>query len=72
MSRFPSFPTLDLTAFDLSKLPRIELPKLPKIDLPKLDLRKVDDRVIDVVKNAAYLTVGLAVTAAQRVTKIAA
>lgn len=79
MIRFPSFPQIDLTSFDLNKIRSIELPKfdlpkfdLPAFDLPTFDLAKVDDRIVDVAKNAAYLTVGLAAAAVQRIAKLAA
>lgn len=58
MTRLPSFPTIDLTSFDLSKL--------RSIDLPTFDLAGLDDKVVDTVKNAAYLTVGLGVAALER------
>lgn len=68
MIRFPSFPQIDLTSFDLNKIRSIEL---PKFDLPTFDLAKVDDRIVDVAKNAAYLSVGLAAAAVQRIAKLA-
>jgi hypothetical protein len=87
MTRLPSFPKIDLTSFDLNKLRSIELPKfdlpkfelpfdLPKFDLPfqlpSVDLPKVDDKVIETAKNAAYFTVGLAAAAVERISKLAA
>jgi hypothetical protein len=63
MTRFPSFPKIDLTSFDLSKLPSIDL---PKFDVPKVDFTELDDKVVATVKNAAYLTVGFGVAALER------
>jgi hypothetical protein len=83
MTRLPSFPKFDLTSFDLNKLrsielpfdlPKFDLPKfdLPKFDLPVIDIAKMDDRVVETAKNAAYFTVGLAAAAVQRIAKLAA
>jgi hypothetical protein len=65
----------DLPKFDLPKfdLP-FDLPKfdLPKFDIPVIDIAKMDDRVVETAKNAAYFTVGLAAAAVQRIAKLAA
>lgn len=63
MTRLPSFPTIDLTSFDLGQLRGLELPKL---DLPAVELGDIDDKVVATVKNAAYLTVGVGVAAFER------
>jgi hypothetical protein len=82
MPRLPSFPKVDLTSFDLNKLrsielPKFDLPKFPTFDfstfgLPVIDIAKVDDKVVETAKNAAYFTVGLAAAAVQRIAKLAA
>ena len=68
------FPRFDLTKFDLSKvdfskLPKIEMPKIemPKMEMPKMEMPKVDaDRVANAAKDAAYIGVGVAVLAFQK------
>ena len=50
------FPKFDLSKLDLSKL------ELPKFDLPKVDT----DALVGAVKDAAYITVGLAALALQK------
>jgi hypothetical protein len=42
------------------------LPSLPTIDVRSLDLTELDDKVVAALKTAAYLTVGLGVTAFER------
>lgn len=61
--KLPDFPKFDLSKFDLSKfnLSKFELPNLPEFDLPKLD-----DNVTAALRDAAYITVGLGVTAVER------
>lgn len=54
---FSAFPALDFSKLDLTKLP-----KLPQIDVPKIDT----DAVLNAVKDAGYITVGLAVLTAQK------
>jgi hypothetical protein len=78
----PNLPNFDLPKFDLPKfdLPKFDLPKLdlskfdvtkldlPKFDLPTFDVPEIDvDRVAGVVRDAAYVGIGLAVLAVQRV-----
>lgn len=55
----PRFPNVDLSNFDLSKLPKFEL---PNIDLPAIDT----DAITKVIKDVAYVTVGLAVLVVQK------
>lgn len=56
---FASFPSVDFSKLDLSKLnlSGLTLPTLPNVDA---------DAVIGAVKDAGYITVGLAVLAAQK------
>jgi len=63
--KLPDFPKFDLSKFEL---PKFDLPKfdLSKIDLPKFDLPKLDDNVTAALRDAAYITVGLGVTAVER------
>lgn len=63
MSRLPSFPTIDLTSFDLGKLRSLEL---PTFGLPAVEFGDIDEKVVATVKNAAYLTVGVGVAAVER------
>jgi hypothetical protein len=73
----PNLPKFDLPKFDLPKLDlskfdvtKLDLPKfdLPKLDLPTFDVPEIDvDRVAGVVRDAAYVGIGLAVLAVQRV-----
>jgi hypothetical protein len=73
---FPSFPSFDLSDFDLSQvdLPKFDLPKidLAKFDLPKIDLANVDlpqvdtERVAGIARDAAYVGIGLGVLAVQQ------
>jgi hypothetical protein len=71
----PNLPKFDLPKFDLSKfdVTKLDLPSLPTfglptVDLPNIDLPQIDlDRVAGVVRDAAYVGVGLAVLAVQRV-----
>lgn len=53
-SRIPSFPSIDFSQLDLAKFAR---PTLPNVDT---------DAVVGAVKDAGYITVGLAVLAAQK------
>ncbi|MCU1390037.1 MAG: hypothetical protein JWL72_3375 [Ilumatobacteraceae bacterium] len=52
--KFPTFPSIDFSALDLGKLPQIEI---PRVDVAA---------VTGAVKDAGYITVGLAVLAAQK------
>jgi hypothetical protein len=62
--KFPTFPSIDFSKLDLDKLTKIEL---PSIDLPTIDLPKIDTAAItSAVKDAGYITVGLAVLAVQK------
>jgi hypothetical protein len=73
----PSFASPDLFHLDFSKLelPKFDLPKfdLPKFDLPSVDLPSVElpDAALFVgfVRDAAYITVGLAVLGVQEARK---
>lgn len=58
MTRLPSLPRIDLTSFDLSKL--------PSVDLPRVELGDLDDKVVATAKQAAYLTIGLGVATIER------
>ena len=63
------FPRFDLTKFDLSKVDFSKLPKIemPKMEMPKMEMPKVDaDRVANAAKDAAYIGVGAAVLAFQK------
>jgi hypothetical protein len=56
-----TFPNIDLTKFDLSKF------DFAKFDLPKIDLPDFDaDRVANLARDAAYITVGFGVLAFQK------
>lgn len=58
----PTFPSFDLSSFDLSKI------NLPKINLPKIDTPDIDtEAVANIARDAAYVVVGIAVVALQRV-----
>jgi hypothetical protein len=52
----PSFPKIDLTRFELPKLPNVQ-----EIDLP------TPEQIVDCARNAVYMGVGLVVTTAERV-----
>ena len=58
----PSFPGLDFSKLDLSKLPSFDMPKLPTIDMPQLDT----EALANAAKDAAYVTIGLGVMAFQK------
>src|SRR6476646_3958614 len=61
---FTSFPSVDFSKLDLSKLDlsKLDLSKFSRPTLPNVDA----DAVIGAVKDAGYITVGLAVLAAQK------
>jgi hypothetical protein len=74
MFQIPEFPSFDFSALDLDAVrnspigKRIAAIDFPKIDLPAFDLPKIDaDKVTAVIRDAAYLTVGLGVAAVQQV-----
>ena len=52
----PNFPKIDLTKFELPKLPNVQ-----EIDLPGAE------QIGDCARNAVYMGVGLVVTTAERV-----
>jgi len=64
---FPTFPSIDLSAFDLSKI------DLSKIDLSKIDLSRIEvagldtDKVLGVLRDAAYVAIGFGVLTVQQV-----
>ena len=76
LSRF-DLSRLDLTRLDLGAIefPKVEFPKVefPKVEFPKVEFPKVDlpdlegldEKVTAVAKDAAYITIGLAVLALQ-------
>jgi hypothetical protein len=57
---------LELPKFELPKfdLPKFELPELPEVDLPSAE------QVLGFARDAAYVSVGLAVLTAERVQKL--
>ncbi|MGZ4792253.1 MAG: hypothetical protein ACXWBO_10335 [Ilumatobacteraceae bacterium] len=58
------FPSIDLSRFDVGALRNSTLSKrLSEIDIPSIDT----DKVTALVRDAAYLTVGLGVVAVQQV-----
>ncbi|MGZ4765244.1 MAG: hypothetical protein ACXVH5_05285 [Ilumatobacteraceae bacterium] len=58
------FPSIDLSRLDVGALRNSRLSKrLSEIDIPSIDI----DKVTAVVRDAAYLTVGLGVVAVQQV-----
>lgn len=59
--KFPTFPAVDLSALDISRL------NLSKLNFPKVNVADIDtDAVADAAKDAAYVTIGLAVVAFQK------
>ena len=67
--KFPTFPSVDFSKLDLSKLDlskldlsKFGLPKMPTPTLPEVDT----DAVISAAKDAAFVTIGLAVLAVQK------
>jgi hypothetical protein len=66
MPSLPTFPSLDLTNFDLSrfKVPNVTLPELnfPNVTTGQLDV----DRALSVARDAAYVGIGLTVLAIQQ------
>jgi hypothetical protein len=52
----PTFPSIDLTRFDLSK-----------IELPKVDLATFADTARDTARDAAYVAIGASVLAVREV-----
>ena len=70
----PTFPSFDLSSFDMSKfeLPKVDWSKfeLSKVELPDFDLPEVDvDRLTALVRDVAYVGVGLAVLAVEQADK---
>ena len=73
-----SLPNIDLSNLDFSKfeLPKFDLPKLelPKFELPAVDLPNVElpdtERVVGFARDAAYVTIGLAVLGAEEAQKL--
>jgi hypothetical protein len=64
MFKLPDFPSLDLSTLDLDALRNVKLPaiKIPAIKMPAVDTAKLTTAV----RNAAYVVVGLGVTAVER------
>jgi hypothetical protein len=77
MASIPTFPSIDFSKLDLSKLDlsKLDLSKLDfsKLDLSKLDLSKLEvagidtDKVLGVVRDAAYVVIGFGVLTVQQV-----
>ncbi len=69
MFKVPQLPSIDFTSIDLSRLDVSALrnsrlsKRLSEIDVPVIDT----DKVTALVRDAAYLTVGLGVVAVQQV-----
>ena len=68
MFKLPEFPAIDFSGLDVNALRQSSFAKrIAAIDLPKIDLPKIDtEKLAAVVRDAAYLTVGLGVTAVER------
>lgn len=63
----PTFPAFDFSNLDLSK---INLPKInmPNINMPTIDTADIDTAAVaNIARDAAYVVVGIAVVALQRV-----
>jgi hypothetical protein len=77
-----TFPSVDLSKFelpklDLSKMPKFELPKfeLPTFEMPRFEMPDVEipeipevdvDRIAGLARDAAYVGIGLAVLSVQQ------
>ena len=72
MASIPTFPSIDFSKLDLSKLDLSKL-DLSKLDISKLDLSKLEvagidtDKVLGVVRDAAYVVIGFGVLTVQQV-----
>jgi hypothetical protein len=68
MFKLPEFPSIDFSGLDVNALRQSELAKrISAIELPKIDLPKIDtEKVVAIVRDAAYLTVGLGAVAVER------
>ncbi len=67
MASIPTFPSIDFSKLDLSKL---DLSKLDfsKLDFSKLEIAGIDtDKVLGVIRDAAYVVVGFGVLTVQQV-----
>ncbi|MEI7617246.1 MAG: hypothetical protein WCK14_01375 [Actinomycetota bacterium] len=59
--KFPTFPAVDLSALDMSRL------NLSALNFPKVNVADIDTEAFaDAAKDAAYVTIGLAVVAFQK------
>ena len=77
MFKLPDFPSVDFSKFDVDALRNIDVSKymtavnIPKFEMPSVDLPNVDvAKLTEAVRDLAYLTVGLGVTAAGQVREI--
>jgi hypothetical protein len=77
-----TFPSVDLSKFelpklDLSKMPKFELPKfeMPRFEMPRFEMPDVEipeipevdvDRIAGLARDAAYVGIGLAVLSVQQ------
>ncbi len=67
MASIPTFPSIDFSKLDLSKLDLSKL-DLSKLDLSKLEIAGIDtDKVLGVIRDAAYVVVGFGVLTVQQV-----
>lgn len=83
MFKLPEFPSVDFSKLDLDALRKLDLSKyvpavnFPDVNFPKVDLRDIDYSSIDVskltdaVRDAAYLTVGVGIAAAEQAREMA-
>ncbi len=77
MFKLPDFPSVDFSKFDVDALRNIDVSKyvptvnIPKFEMPAVDLPSIDvTKLTEAVRDLAYLTVGLGVTAAGQVREI--
>ena len=73
MFKLPDFPAVDFSKFDLDALRDFDISKyvpavnFPKVDMPSVDMPTIDvDKLTAAVRDAAYLTVGLAAAALEQ------
>ncbi|MEP7113442.1 MAG: hypothetical protein ABI862_09275 [Ilumatobacteraceae bacterium] len=73
MFKLPDFPSVDFSKLDLDALRQVDFSKyVPNVNFPTVDMNSLDMPSIDVakltaaVRDAAYLTVGLGVTAVEQ------